>query len=82
MSELLSGSFEGKKSDAFLDHELFDLLGGHPLAITLSSNFLKEKRLFEMHQILKGVSIMCDTDLSRPSEMAQLISFEASLFFL
>ena len=57
MAELVSGADtsggqNGNKNDMFVQHELFDILNGHPQAIGLTSSLLKEKRLFEVYHIL------------------------------
>jgi len=58
MNELINDSqpnSKENKNDLFKNHELFDILDGHPQSITLSAGLLKSMTLLELYSLLKCI---------------------------
>ena len=54
VNEIAINSKESK-NDLFKNHELFDILDGHPQSITLSAGLLKDMKLLELYNLLKCI---------------------------
>lgn len=58
MNELVSETTQGSaesKNEQFKNHEIFDILDGHPQSIAISAGLLKEMRLLELYNLLKCI---------------------------
>ena len=70
------------KNDLFMKHELFQILSGHPHAISLSSTLLKKKSLLGLYKILSYIKRHRSTAQDESNQLSLYLSFEASLEFL
>jgi len=87
MKELIAENGDTDKTahDKILDHDLFNILSGHPQAISLTSTLIRDKSLLEIYNILNFIKQSLESraqgELDR--EMLTLhLSFQASLVFL
>lgn len=55
VSETNTSTSAESKNELFKNHELFNILDGHPQSITLSAGLLKEMKLCELYNLLKCI---------------------------
>ena len=67
----------------YLDHDLFKIINGHPLALVMVSSLRKEMRLKQIYDLLVLIQEECENEKDFNSKnIAINLSTEASLLFL
>ena len=83
LMEDLENSNNMQKNLSYLDHNLFKIINGHPLALVMVSSLRKDMRLKQIYDLLVLIQEECENEKDFNSKnIAINLSMEASLLFL
>ena len=83
MDELTRRNLPTNNVVSILDHPLFDMVNGHPLALVMVSSLRKEMRLRQIYELLVLIKEENETSQKHSTEnVAIQLSMEANLLFL